>query len=45
MNACQIPHSHGWIVSDIIDDHLFVRTYYGYSKAEALARFADEVSE
>jgi len=44
MNACQIPHSHGWIVTDIINDHLFVRSYYGYSKAEALALFKDEVS-
>lgn len=43
MNACQIPHRNGWIVTDIINDHLFVRSYYGYSKAEALALFKDEV--
>ena len=44
MNACQIPHSHGWIVTDIINDYLFVRSYYGYSKDEALALFKHEVS-
>jgi hypothetical protein len=36
-----IEHNHAgaWIISDIIAGYLVTRTYYGYTKREAVALF------
>ena len=28
-----------WVISDIVNGHLFVRVYSGYSKRESITRF------
>lgn len=32
----------GWQVSDIIGNHLFTRTYYGFTKREAVKAFRED---
>jgi len=33
-----------WVASDIIDWHLVTRTYYGYTKAQAVKLWREEVT-
>ncbi len=43
--AEQVPHSGAWVLSATTDDGAHHRkTYYGYSKRDALSRFVDEVN-
>ena len=43
MTATKLFPSGAYEVSDIIGGYLVRRTYYGYSKAESIARFRTEV--
>lgn len=45
MSITKLHPSGAWEVSDIIDGHLVRRTYYGYSKRQALAEFKAEFQE
>ena len=38
-------HAGAWIVSDIVGSCYYVRTYYGYTKREALRLFRAYVKE
>lgn len=38
-------HNGAWQISDIIGGHLVTRTYYGYTKREALRLFKSETKE
>jgi hypothetical protein len=38
-----VPHSGAVIVSDIVGGYRVARTYYGYSRREAVALFRREV--
>jgi hypothetical protein len=35
-------HAGAWVVSDIVAGYLVTRSYYGYTKREALALFKQE---
>jgi hypothetical protein len=35
--------SGAWIVSDFIGGYLVTRTYYGYTKAQALRKFREDI--
>jgi hypothetical protein len=39
MSATRVWHSGAWIVSEIVGGYLVSRTYYGYTKREAVALF------
>jgi len=39
MRATRVHHSGAWIVSEIVGRYLVSRTYYGYTKREAVALF------
>ena len=39
----RVQHSGAWIVSDIVGDYRVARTYYGYTRAQAVAAFRREV--
>jgi hypothetical protein len=40
-----IPHSGALLISDIVDDRYFHRTYYGYTRREAIEEFRADVEE
>ena len=42
MTAYKIPHSGAWTISAIIGNRLVSRTYYDYTKREAMAEFKAE---
>ena len=42
MTICKAFPSGAWQVSDIIGGYLVTRTYYGYTKREAIALFRAE---
>lgn len=42
MFAERVKHSGAWIVSDIVDGYRVARTYYGYTRAQALRLFREE---
>jgi hypothetical protein len=39
----RVNHSGAWIVSDIVGGYRVARTYYGYTRAQAVALFRREV--
>lgn len=39
----RVSHSGAWIVSDIVGGYRVARTYYGYTRREAVALFRREV--
>jgi len=39
MSVNRVWHSGAWIVSQIVGGYLVSRTYYGYTKREAVALF------
>jgi len=43
MFAERVNHSGSWIVSDIVDGYRVARTYYGYTRAQALRAFKAEI--
>ena len=42
MSVSRVWHSGAWIVSEIVGGYLVSRTYYGFTKREAVARFRAE---
>ena len=40
-----VRHSGAWIVSDIVGGYRVARTYYGYTRDQALAAFGEEIDE
>jgi hypothetical protein len=38
----RVSHSGAWIVSDIIGGYRVARTYYGYTRAQALRKFKED---
>jgi hypothetical protein len=42
MSVNRVWHSGAWIVSDIVGGYLVSRTYYGYTKREAVRLFREE---
>lgn len=38
-------HSGAWQVSEIVNGYLLTRTYYGYTKREAISEFISEFKE
>lgn len=38
----RVSHSGAWIVSDIIGGYRVARTYYGYTKVQALRKFKED---
>ena len=40
----RVPHSGAWVVSDIVGGYRIARTYYGYTRRQAVALFRREVS-
>jgi hypothetical protein len=38
----RVSHSGAWIVSDIVGGYWVARTYYGYTRAQALRLFKAE---
>lgn len=38
----KVSHSGAWIVSDIVGGYRVARTYYGYTRAQALKAFKAE---
>lgn len=42
MTISKIPGNGAIFISDIVDGYLCRRTYYGYTKTEALASFCQE---
>ena len=45
MTATENTHNGSIVVSDIVDGYLVFKTYYGYSKEEALSMFSEEFIE
>jgi hypothetical protein len=39
MTAIKLNHNGAWQISALIDNYLVTRTYYGYTKREAIAQF------
>lgn len=42
MSIERVSHSGAWIVSDIVGGYRVARTYYGYTRAQALRAFKAE---
>jgi hypothetical protein len=42
MSVTRVWHSGAWIVSDTVRGYLVTRTYYGYTKREAVRLFREE---
>ena len=40
----RVSHSGAWIVSDFIGGYLVTRTFYGYTRAQAVALFRKAVA-
>jgi len=40
--AERVAHSGAWVVSGVVNGYLVSRTYYGYSKAEAVKNWREE---
>lgn len=45
MTVERLTVSGGWLISDIVDNQLIRRRYFGYTKREAIARFKQEIKE
>lgn len=41
MTVERVPHSGAWIVSQVTGGYLVTRTYYGYTRGQAVAAFRD----
>jgi hypothetical protein len=45
MTVERIKTSGGYLISDIVNNHLFKRRYFDYTRAEAIAEFRRERRE
>ena len=45
IHAERHPVNGSWSVSAIINDYLVRRSYYGYTKKEAIAEFKEEITK
>jgi len=39
----RVSHSGAWVVSDIVGGYWVTRTFYGYTRAQAVALFRESV--
>lgn len=42
MSVSKVWHSGAWVVSEVVGRYLVSRTYYGFTKREAVQRFRAE---
>lgn len=43
MTVTKLNHSGAWQISALVNNYLVTRTYYGYTKREAMAQFKFDV--